>query len=154
MSLRSIIKAILGWCPGFEATSSFKQEKNMLSKTLAILGIAIMLYLPFSPLDGILRFVLMAFSIFIGIPLCWRTIRGYKERIYPEPEKQTQSDEKFGEFKINDKYSVAYALDSSVSSPDYYLQTMIGREWLHPDILWYRKRFLEKKKDSEKKKDA
>jgi len=144
----------LGWCPGVESASKFVPDRDIGGDALAIFASALMLILAFSSINGIIRFIIIAFAAFIGIPICWIKLRGDKagpqEGTYPEPPKQPLPSEEFGEFKMDSPSAEASVFGPSRSNAGYNLDTMISREWLHPDILWYRKRFLKK---SEKKKD-
>ena len=107
-----------------------------------------MLILAFTSLNGIIRFIIIAFAAFIGLPACWIKLRGEKagpqEGTYPDPTKKSLPSEKFGEFNLDSPSAEASAYGPSRSSAGYNTDMMISREWLHPDILWYRKRFLKK----------
>lgn len=152
MNPQIIFKKYLGWCPGAESAAKFVPDRDIAGDTIAILASALMLIISFSSLNGMLRFIVMAFAAFIGVPACWIKLRGEKagphEGTYPEKTKPTPS-EPFGEFNLDSPGAEASVLGPSRSDGSYDADMMISREWLHPDILWYRKRFL--KKDEEKK---
>ncbi len=154
MNLRSLLKKYLGWCPGVENASTFIEMPSMAEKILGVLGILALLVIPFLPLDGIYRFIIMVFSAFIGVPICWRLIRGDKagprEGTYPDRSEKPLPHEEFGEFSLDGPSAEASVLGPSRSDGSYDADMMISREWLHPDILWYYKRYLKKKKEPDK----
>ena len=153
MNLRTILNKYLGWCPGVESASKFIPDKDIAGDTIAIFASALMLILAFSFLNGIFRFIIIAFTAFIGIPACWIKLRGDKagpqEGTYPEPVKEPLPSEKFGEFDLDSPGAEASVFGPSRSSAGYNTDMMISREWLHPDRLWYRKHLKEKKEEEE-----
>jgi hypothetical protein len=153
MNPNILFKKYLGWCPGAEAASKFVPDHDIAGETIAIFASALMLIISFSSLKGVLRFIVMAFAAFIGVPACWIKLRGEKagpqEGTYPE-NKDLPPSEPFGEFNLDSPSAEASVYGPSRSTAEYNKDMMISREWLHPDILWYRKRFLIKD-DKEKK---
>ena len=156
MNLRAIFEKYLGWCPGIENASEFSTDTSIYEKFLGVLGVLLLLIIPFSPLDGIYRFIIMTFGAFIGIPVCWRLIRGDKsgpqDGTYPDKSERPFPHEEFGEFNLDGPDAEASVLGPSRSTGGYDADMMISREWLHPDILWYRKRFLKKDEESKEEK--
>lgn len=156
MNIKTIFLKYFGWCPGIEDASNFIKEPSLGDKILGILGLLLLLIIPFSPLDGIYRFILMAFGAFIGIPVCWRLLRGDKagpqDGTYPDKSERPLPHEEFGEFNLDGPSAEASVLGPSRSTGEYDADMMISREWLHPDILWYRKRFLKNKENSKEEK--
>ena len=153
MNIKAFLDKYLGWCPGVESASKFVPDKDIAGETIAIFASAIMLILAFSSLNGIIRFFIIAFAAFIGIPACWIKLRGDKagpqEGTYPEPIKEPLPSEEFGEFKMDSPGAEASVFGPSRSNAGYNRDMYIQREWLHPDILWYRKRFLKKPEKEE-----
>ena len=137
----------LGWCPGYESASKFIPDKDIAGEVIAIFASALMLILAFSNINGIIRFIIIAFAAFIGIPACWIRLRGEKagpqEGSYPDQSEKPTPSEKFGEFNLNSPDAEAPVFGPSRSSADYNKDMMISREWLHPDILWLRKHLNE-----------
>ena len=153
MNPRIFLKKYLSWCPGIESASKFVPDRDIAGETIAIFSTALMLIIAFSSLNGILRFIVIAFSAFIGIPACWIKLRGDKagpqEGTYPEPVKEPLPSEEFGEFNLDSPSAEASVFGPSRSYAGYNRDMYIQREWLHPDILWYRKRFLKKQEKEE-----
>ena len=153
MNIKAFLDKYLGWCPGVESASKYVPDEDIAGETIAIFASAIMLILAFSSLNGIIRFLIIAFAAFIGIPACWIRLRGDKagpqEGTYPEPIKEPLPSEEFGEFKMDSPSAEASILGPSRSNAGYNRDMYIQREWLHPDILWYRKRFLKKQEKEE-----
>lgn len=156
MNIKAFLKRCFGWCPGIESASEFSNDTSVSEKLLGVLGVLLLLIIPFSPLDGIYRFILMAFGVFIGIPICWRLIRGDKagpqDGTYPDKAERPLPHEDFGEFNLDSPGAEASVYGPTRSTGSYDADMMISREWLHPDILWYRKRFLKKDEESEEEK--
>jgi len=154
MNLQIIFNKYLGWCPGAESAAKFVPDRDIAGGTIAILASALMLIISFSSLNGIFRFITMAFAAFIGVPACWIKLRGEKagpqEGTYPENKEPTPS-EPFGEFNLDSPSAEASVYGPSRSTAEYNTDMMISREWLHPDILWHRKHL---KKEETKKKDV
>ena len=153
MNLRASFIKYLSWCPGYENASRFIPNRDIAGETVAILASAIMIILAFSNLNGVIRFIIIAFSAFIGIPACWIKLRGEKagpqEGTYPDPSEKPVPQEEFGEFNLDSSGAEAPVYGPSRSGASYNKDMMISREWLHPDILWYRKRFLKKPEKSD-----
>jgi len=158
MNLREISRRYLGWCPGYDSAEKFIPDRNIGAKTLAVyfvlLLLAVVVVFPFEPYtsQAYIRFLIMAFMAFIGVPLMWRVLReemaGDQEGTYPEPSVETSS-EKFGEFNLDSPAAEAPMFGPSRSSPGYNTEYLMNREWLHPDILWYQRRTLKDKQEEE-----
>ncbi len=148
MNARTLFEKILGWCPGIESASQFIPERNIAGDTSAVFASALMVILAFSSLNWIIRFIIIVFAAFISIPACWIKLRRDKavpqEGTYLEPPKEPLSSEKFGEFNLESPGAEASVFGPSRSNAGYNLDMYIQREWLHPDIIWYKKRFLKK----------
>ena len=148
MNPRNVFRKYLGWCPGVESASRFVPDRDVAGDTIAVFASVLMLIFAFSSLNGVLRFIIIAFAAFIGIPACWIKLRGEKagpqEGTYPEPPREPLPSEEFGEFNLDSPGAEASVFGPSRSNAGYNTDMMISREWLHPDILWYRKRFLKK----------
>lgn len=158
MNIREVARRYPGWCPGYESAESFIPDRNVREKTLAVYFIfvllAIVVTFPFEPYtsQAYIRFLVIAFMAFIGVPVMWRILReekaGDQEGTYPEPSGETPS-EKFGEFNLDTPAAEAPIFGLSRSRPGYNAQYLINREWLQSDILWYKRRFLEEKEVKE-----
>jgi len=55
-------------------------------------------------------------------------------------------------FKMDSPAAEAPVFGPSRSSAGYNWEIMMSREWLHPDILWYKRRFIEEKEEKEENK--
>jgi hypothetical protein len=142
--------------PGYDSAEKFIPNRNIGAKTLAVyfvlLLLAVVVVFPFEPYtsQAYIRFLVMAFMAFIGVPLMWRILReemaGDQEGTYSEPSGETPS-EKFGEFNLDSPAAEAPVFGPSRSSAGYNAEYLMEREWLHPDILWYKRRTLKEKKE-------
>lgn len=154
MNIKDFFDNYLGWCPGYKSASKFVPDKDIAGDTIAIFAMILMVIIAFSSLNGIIRFMVIAFAAFIGIPACWIKLRGDKagpqEGTYPEPLKKPLPSEKFGEFNLDSPGAEASVFGPSRSNAGYNLDMYIQREWLHPDILWHRKHLKEEKEKEEK----
>jgi len=156
MNIREITRRYLGWCPGYDSAEKFIPDRNIGVKTLAVYFISLLLTVvivfPFEPhtSQAYVRFIVMAFMAFIGVPLMWGILReeksGDQEGTYPEPSGETPS-EKFGEFNLDSPAAEAPMFGPSRSCADYNVEYLMEREWLHPDILWYKRRTLKEKEE-------
>lgn len=148
MNIRALFQKYLGWCPGVTGASGFDQSSTS-EKVAAIVALFILLLVPFAPLNGIYRFILLVFAAFIGVPICWKLLRGEKagpqEGTYPDQAKRPLPHEEFGEFNLDSPDAEVPIFGPSRSSAEYNKFMLVSREWLHPDILWFRRRFLKKK---------
>jgi len=162
MNLRDITRRYLGWCPGYESVENFVPDRNTGKKTLAVsfivLLLSVVLVFPFEPFtyQAYVQFMLMAFMAFIGGPIMWRIVReekaGDQDGTYPTPPRQPLPRGEFGEFKMDSPAAEAPVFGPSRSSAGYNWEIMMSREWLHPDILWYKRRFIEEKEEKEENK--
>jgi hypothetical protein len=158
MNLREITRRYLGWCPGYDSAEKFIADRNIGIKTLAVYFMVFLLTVvvayPFEPYisQAYIRFLVIALMAFIGVPLMWRILReeksGDQEGSYPEPSGETPS-EKFGEFNLDSPAAEAPMFGPSRSSADYNVEYLMNREWLHPDILWYKRRTLKDKEEKQ-----
>ena len=148
MNLKAVFDKYLGWCPGYENASRFIPDRDIAGETIAIFASTVMMILAFSNLNGVIRFIIITFSAFIGIPTCWIKLRGEKagpqEGTYPDTAERPLPHEEFGEFNLDSPDAEAPVFGPSRSGADYNKDMMISREWLHPDILWFKKKFLKK----------
>ena len=92
---------------------------------------------------------ILFFSALILVPWIYSKLRPdeppIKEGSYPI--KKTKITTKFGEFKSSDLPSADMPMTGpSMSTAGRYTEMEIQKEWLHDDILRYRKRWLEKRK--------
>ena len=159
MNLRTITRRYLGWCPGYESVENFIPDggpgKKTLAVSLIVLLLAVVFLFPFESFtsQAYVQFMLMAFMAFIGVPIMWRVVRGEKagdqEGTYPTPRGEPLPRGEFGEFKMDSPAAEAPVLGPSRSSAGYNWEIMMSREWLHPDILWYKRRFIEGKEEKE-----
>ena len=96
MNPHILFKKYLGWCPGAESASKFVPDHDIAGDSIAIFASALMLIISFSSMNGILRFIVMAFAAFIGVPACWIKLRGEKagpqEGTYPENKEPTHQN--------------------------------------------------------------
>jgi len=126
-----------------------------MKKGAAVVFTAAMVLASFSgAFSGAAKMLLILFTALVGVPLCWLTLRGEKasdrERTYVDPSVRPTPTERFGEFKVEGPNAEAGVYGPTRSSDRFYTGLMINREWLHPDILWYRK-LLDRMKDPKKK---
>ena len=107
--------------------------------------------------SGVFRFIVILFTVLIAVPVCWNVLRkakaGDQEHTYGDPSIKPTPSERFGEFKIEGPGAEAGVYGPTRSSDRFYTGLMINREWLHPDILWYRK-LLDRMKTTKKKKNG
>ena len=92
---------------------------------------------------------ILFFSALILVPWIYSKLRPneppIKEGSYPI--KKTKITTKFGEFKSSDLPSADMPMTGpSMSTASRYTEMEIQKEWLHDDILRYRKLWLEKGK--------
>jgi hypothetical protein len=103
--------------------------------------------------SGVVRFILILFTALVGVPLCWIALRGEKaggqEYTYGDPSIKPTPTERFGEFKVEGPNAEAGVYGPIRSSDRFFTGLMINREWLHPDILWYRKLLNRMRKEKE-----
>ena len=156
MNLRKAFTKTFGWFPGYEGASKFIPDRDVNDKALGAAFIMLMLYIIFfSAFPGMFRFVLMVFTAFIGAPAVWIIFRGDKsggqEHTYPDQATRPTPSEKFGTFKIDGPLAEAPVYGPTRSSPDYYTEMTIAREWLHPDIFDLREHQKEMRMKAEEK---
>ena len=147
----------LGWCPGFESASRLVPERDINDKAVAVSLLTVLVTIIFSgAFSGVFRFIVILFTALIAVPVCWNVLRegkaGGQEHTYVDPTVKPTPTEKFGEFKIDGPGAENGIYGPTRSSDRFYTGLMINREWLHPDILWYRK-LLDRMKASKRKKD-
>lgn len=146
----------LGWCPGFESASRLVPERDISDKAVAVSFLVVMVTIIFSgAFSGVFRFMVILFTALVAVPVCWNVLRkekaGDQEHTYRDPSIRPTPSEKFGEFKIDGPGAEIGIYGPTRSSDRFYTGLMINREWLHPDILWYRKLLNRKKKTEGKK---
>jgi hypothetical protein len=128
--------------------------KSIIRKGAAVVFTAAMMLAIFSgAFSGVTRFILLLFTALVGVPLCWLMLRGEKasgrEHTYRDPTAKPTPTERFGEFKVEGPGAEAGIYGPTRSSDRFYTGLMINREWLHPDILWYRKLLNRMRKEKE-----
>ena len=90
---------------------------------------------------------ILFFSALILVPWIYSKLRPneppIKEGDYPL--KETKISTSFGEFKTSDLPGADMPVfGPSMSTASRYTEMEIQKEWIHPDIARYRKRWLEK----------
>jgi len=156
MNLRVLTQKYMGWCPGVESAARFIPDRDVNDKAVGAAFIMLMLYIIFfSAFPGMFRFVVMAFTAFIGAPAVWIIFRGDKagdqEHTYPDQAVRPTPSEKFGTFKIDGPLAEAPVYGPTRSSASYYTAITTEREWLHPDILKLRELQAERRRKAEEK---
>ena len=144
MNLRRFSDRLIGWCPGYERASRFIPDRDVSDKAAAVSLLAVLVTIIFSGVfSGIFRFIVILFTALVAVPVCWNVLRGEKagdqEHTYKDPSIKPVPTEKFGEFKIEGPDAEVGVYAPTRSSDRFYTGLTINREWLHPDILWYRK---------------
>jgi hypothetical protein len=103
--------------------------------------------------SGVFWFIVILFTALIAVPVCWNVLRegkaGDQEHTYSDPSVKPTPTERFGEFKIEGPGAEAGVYGPTRSSDTFYTRLTINREWLHPDILWY-KEHLDRMKETKK----
>ena len=144
MNPRKLVDRLMGWCPGYERASRFIPDRDISDKAVSVSLLAVLVTVIFSgAFSGVFRFMVILFTALVAVPVCWNVLRGEKaggqEHTYVDPTVKPTPTERFGEFKIEGPGAEIGIYGPTRSSDRFYTGLMINREWLHPDILWYRK---------------
>ena len=155
MNLRRMSDRLVRWCPGYESASRFIPDRDISDKAVAVSLLAVLVTIIFSGVfSGVFRFAVILFTALVAVPVCWNVFRGEKagdqEHTYGDPSVRPTPTERFGEFKVEGPGAEAGVYGPTRSSDRFYTGLMVNREWLHPDILWYRK-LLDRMKATKRK---
>gem|GEM_PF-2145721 len=155
MNLRRVSDRLIGWCPGYASASRFIPDRDVSDKAVAVSLLAVLATIIFSGVfSGMFRFIVILFTALVAVPVCWNVLRGEKaggqEHTYKDPSIRPTPTEEFGEFKIEGPGAEVPIYGPTRSTDRFYTGLMINREWLHPDIIWYRK-LLDRMKGSKEK---
>ena len=100
---------------------------------------------------------ILCFSALILVPWLYSKIRPsegpIKEGNYPI--EKTEINTEFGEFDSSDLPKADMPMfGPSMSTPHRYAEMEIQKEWVHPDITRYRKRWKEKRESKKEDNDS